>query len=179
MKRHQDHEPEISDSPAELTGIRDRAKEFISQTPLPPQSGQYCRIALVSPEDVSVVWPSILEYVEEVVSHSQGEATSDHYYEELTSGTMQLWVSIEGKEVLACMVTQIAPYPNKQVLRIIALGGVEMEKWIQFLPDIEHWAMNVGCTSLEAWGRKGWLRILQDWKCSYHILTKDLTNRMH
>ena len=179
MKHRQDPEPETSDSPMDRIGIRDRAKEFISQTPLPHQSGQNCRIALVSPEDVSVVWPSILEYVEEVVSHSQGEATSDHYYEELTSGTMQLWVSIEGKEVLACMVTQIAPYPNKQVLRIIALGGVEMEKWIQFLPDIEHWAMNVGCTSLEAWGRKGWLRILQDWKCSYHILTKDLTNRMH
>ena len=179
MKRHQDHEPEISDSPTELTGIPDRAKEFISQTPLPHQSGQNCRIALVSPEDVSVVWPSILEYVEEVVSHSQGEATSDHYYEELTSGTMQLWVSIEGKEVLACMITQIAPYPNKQVLRIIALGGVEMDKWIHFLPDIEHWAMNIGCTALEAWGRKGWLRILQDWKCSYHILTKDLTSRMH
>jgi len=105
--------------------------------------------------------------------------TAENFYEELTNGSMQLWVSIQGKEVLACMITQIAPYPNKQVLRIIALGGVEMDKWIHFLPDIEHWAMNIGCTALEAWGRKGWLRILQDWKCSYHILTKDLTARMH
>jgi len=178
MSNQKNREAETSDTRMERIGIQDRAKEFISSTKHHLR-GSNCRIALVSPDDVHVIWPSILEYVEEVVSHSQGEATSDHYYEELTSGTMQLWVSIEGKEVLACMVTQIAPYPNKQVLRIIALGGVEMEKWIQFLPDIEHWAMNVGCTSLEAWGRKGWLRILQDWKCSYHILTKDLTNRMH
>ena len=178
MSNRKDPEGETSSTQTERTGIPDRAKEFISSTKHHLR-GSNCRIALVSPDDVHVIWPSILEYVEEVVSHSQGEMTAENFYEELTNGSMQLWVSIEGKEVLACMITQIAPYPNKQVLRIIALGGVEMEKWIQFLPDIEHWAMNVGCTSLEAWGRKGWLRILQDWKCSYHILTKDLTNRMH
>jgi hypothetical protein len=178
MSRRHDREGETSATLTERTGIRDRAKEFISSKN-PLQRGSNCRIALVSPDDVHVIWPSILEYVEEVVSHSQGEMTSENFYEELTNGSMQLWVSIEGKEVLACMITQIAPYPNKQVLRIIALGGVEMDKWIQFLPDIEHWAMGIGCTALEAWGRKGWLRILQDWKCSYHILTKDLTARMH
>ena len=112
------------------TAISERVKKFIDTV----RVGTNCRIALVSPEDVSVVWPSILEYIEEVVSHSQGEMTAENFYEELTNGSMQLWVSIEGKEVLACMITQIAPYPNKQVLRIIALGGVEMDKWIQFLP---------------------------------------------
>ena len=179
MPNQKNPEGETSPTQMEPTGILEvRAKEFISSKN-PLQRGSNCRIALVSPEDVHVIWPSILEYVEEVVSHSQGEMTSENFYEELTNGSMQLWVSIEGKEVLACMITQIAPYPNKQVLRIIALGGVEMDKWIQFLPDIEHWAMNIGCTALEAWGRKGWLRILQDWKCSYHILTKDLTSRMH
>jgi len=54
-----------------------------------------------------------------------------------------------------------------------------MDGWIKYLPLIEDWALSVGCTSLECWGRKGWLKILKDWKCSYHILTKDLTSRMH
>ena len=178
MPRQKNQEGGTSDTPMGLTGIRDRAKESISSKNLHPR-GSNCRIALVGYDDIPVVWDSILSYIEEVVSHSRGEATSEHFYEELISGAMQLWVSIEGKEVLACMVTQIAPYPNKQVLRIIALGGVEMNKWIQFLPDIEHWAMGMGCTSLEAWGRKGWLKILKDWECSYHILTKDLKGRMH
>ena len=178
MSNQKDQEAETLDTQMERIGIPDRAKEFISSTKHHLR-GSNCRIALVSPDDVHVIWPLILEYVEEVISHSQGEVTSESFYEELTSGSMQLWVSIEGKEVLACMITQIAPYPDKRVLRIIALGGVEMDKWISFLPDIEHWAMNLGCTSLEAWGRKGWLRVLKDWKCSYHILTKDLTYRMH
>jgi len=83
------------------------------------------------------------------------------------------------KEIIAVMVTQIIPYPKKKVLRVIAIAGEDMDRWFHFLPAIEEWAMELGCTSLEAWGRKGWLKVLKDWKCSYHILTKDLKNRMH
>ena len=178
MKRRQDREAVMSDTPKGRTGIRDRARESISSKNL-HLHGSNCRIVLIHPDDIDTVWESILPYMEEVVSHSQGEATSDHYYEELSSGSMQLWAAVEEEELLACMVTQIAPYPNKKVMRIIALGGVEMDKWIQFLPDVEHWASSVGCTALEAWGRKGWLKILKDWECSYHILTKEIKGRMH
>ena len=157
------------------TAISERAKEEISSIKV----GSDCKIAMISPDDIDVVWDRISEYIQQVVDHSRGEATLEDYYEHISTGDMQLWVAVSKNEVLACMVTQIAPYPSKRVLRIIALGGVEMERWIEFLPDIEHCAMNMGCTSLEAGGRKGWLKILRDWKCSYHILTKDLTARMH
>ena len=157
------------------TLISERAKETISSIKV----GTDCRIAMISPDDINVVWDRMSEYIQQVVDHSRGEATLEDYYENISTGDMQLWVAVSKNEVLACMVTQIAPYPSKRVLRIIALGGVEMERWIEFLPDIEHWAMNMGCTSLEAWGRKGWLKILRDWECTYHILTKDLTARMH
>jgi len=175
MKHRQDQEPEISDSPMDRTGIRDRAKEFIGTV----QAGTNCKIAMISPDDINVVWDNISGYLQQVVDHSQYEATLEDYYEHISNGDMQLWVAVSKNDILACMVTQIAPYPSKRVLRIIALGGIEMERWLEFLPDIEYWAMNMGCTSLEAWGRKGWLKILQDWKCSYHILTKDLKGRMH
>jgi hypothetical protein len=178
MSRRQDQEEEMSDTQMDQTGIRDRAKEFISlKNPL--QHGSNCRIAMVSPDDVSVVWETIEEYIQGAIDHSQGEATLEDYYEHLSTGDMQLWLAVDKSNILACMVTQIAPYPSKRVLRIIAIGGIEMERWIQFLPDVEHWALNMGCTSLEVWGRKGWLKILRDWECSYHILTKDLTARMH
>jgi len=157
------------------TAISERAKEEISSIKV----GSDCKIAMISPDDIDVVWDHISEYIQHVVDHSRGEATLEDYYEHISTGDMQLWVAISKNDILACMVTQIAPYPSKRVLRIIALGGIEMERWLEFLPDIEHWAMNMGCTSLEAWGRKGWLKILQDWKCSYHILTKDLKGRMH
>ena len=160
---------------ANQTLISERAKETISSIKV----GTNCRIAMISPDDINVVWDRISEYIQQVVDHSRGEATLEDYYEHLSTGNMQLWLAVDKENILACMVTQIAPYTSKRVLRIIALGGIEMERWLEFLPDIEHWAMNMGCTALEAWGRKGWLKILRDWECSYHILTKDLTARMH
>ena len=127
---------------ANQTVISERAKETIASIKV----GTDCKIAMISPDDINVVWDHISEYIQHVVDHSRGEATLEDYYEHISTGDMQLWVAVSKNEVLACMVTQIAPYPSKRVLRIIALGGVEMERWIEFLPDIEHWAMNMGCT---------------------------------
>ena len=179
MKRRQDQEPETSDSQMEPTGIPDRAREFISQVPLPHQSGQNCKIVLVSPDDVPYIWEKIHDHLVSMTPHSEGELEPDDFYEAISEGEMQLWIALEEKELLASMVTQIVTYPRKRVLRIISISGDDMYKWIDYIPTVEDWALSLGCTSLECWGRKGWLKVLKDWKCSYHIITKDLTARMH
>tara|TARA_R100000781_G_C4048762_1_gene116718 strand:+ start:21 stop:557 length:537 start_codon:yes stop_codon:yes gene_type:complete len=178
MKHRKDQEEGTLDTPMDRTGIRDRVKESISSKSLHPH-GSNCSIAIVNPDDLNVIWDMVEPYLEAVIEKSQGEAVLEDYYEHISTGDMQLWVAIESSEILACMVTQIAPYPSKRVLRIISLGGMQMDSWIEFLPDVEHWAMGMGCSSLELWGRKGWLKILKDWECSYHVLTKDLKGRMH
>ena len=179
MPSQKNPEGETSYTQMEPTGTLEvRAKEFISSKN-PLQHGSNCSIAIVSPDDLHVIWDRVEPYLEAVIERSQGEAVLEDYYEHISTGDMQLWVAIEAPEILACMVTQIAPYPSKRVLRIISLGGMQMDSWIEFLPDVEHWAMGMGCSSLELWGRKGWLKILKDWECSYHVLTKDLKGRMH
>tara|TARA_R100000963_G_C4568975_1_gene54663 strand:+ start:187 stop:531 length:345 start_codon:yes stop_codon:yes gene_type:complete len=111
--------------------------------------------------------------------HSEGELEPDDFYDLLVEGEMQLWIALEDGKIIASMISQVVPYPRKRVLRIISIGGEDMDKWINSLPLVEDWALEMGCTSLECWGRKGWLKVLTDWKCSYHILTKDLTHRVH
>jgi hypothetical protein len=143
------------------------------------QHGRNCKIVLISPDDIPYIWEKVLPHIEAMQPHSEGELLPADFYEFLTKAEMQLWAAVEEKEVLASMVTQIIPYPRKRVLRIISIGGEDMDKWIGFIPLIEAWALSVGCTSLECWGRKGWLKVLKDWRCSYHIITKDLTTRMH
>ena len=100
--------------------------------------------------------------------------TAEDFLPFLVASEMQLWVAIEDKDVLAAMITQIIPYPRKRVLRILVLAGAEMDKWLPFLPEVEKWAKDIGCSHIECWGRKGWLKVLSDWKNSYHILTKEL-----
>ena len=113
--------------------------------------------------------------------HSEGELAPEDFYEAITNGDMQLWTAIKDNEIMASMVTQIVPYPRKRVLRIITIAakdGHGMEKWYDFLPMVEGFALNNGCSSLEAWTRKGMARKLKDWKHTYMVITKELKGRM-
>ena len=158
-----------------------RVKEFITlrmDTMVgfdPPQA----RAVLVEIDEIEQIWRHVKPLLDKATPHSEGEMEAEDFLPLLLSGTMQLWVAIENKEIIAAMVSQIVSYPRKSVMRIISIGGEDMEKWMPNFPIFENWALDLGCTAIEAWGRKGWLRVLDDWKCSYHIITKDLTHRMH
>ena len=98
----------------------------------------------------------------------------------IINNEMQLWVSTEDKNIIAAMVTQIVSYPRKRVLRIVALGGKDLRKMQEkFEPVLELFAIKAGCSALEAWTRRGLLRLIKDWKQSYIIITKDIKEKMH
>jgi len=168
----------MSDTPMDRIGIRDRVKESISSRNLHPHGSNF-DIGLVSIEDIPYIWDQIESHLERAVPHSEGELEPDDFMSALADGEMQLWVALQEDIIVASMITQIASYPRKRVLKIITIAGEDMHKWIDNLYMVEDWALEHGCTSLECWGRKGWLKVLKDWKCSYHIITKDLKGRMH
>ena len=91
---------------------------------------------------------------------------------------MQLWVVVENKHVNAALITQIKPYPQKKVLSLKSLAGEDFQEIKGFLEMVEVFALKNGCSSLEMWGRKGWKKLLSDWKDSYIVYTKDLKTRM-
>jgi hypothetical protein len=115
-----------------------------------------------------------------VTERSEGEFEPDDYLETLTHGIMQLWIATEENNITLAMVTQIIPYPQKKVLRVIAISGEKfIEAHSQFNDMVEAFAIRVGCSSMELWGRKGWKKMLPEWKDSYIVFTKDLKERMH
>jgi len=76
------------------------------------------------------------------------------------------------------MVTQFAIYPQKNILRIISMAGEDFEEIRGFQDMVEAFAIKSGCSALEMWGRKGWKKLLPDWKDTYIVYTKDLKHRM-
>ena len=133
---------------------------------------------LLEPEDVAYVWEEVVPLLARVAPHTEGEMEPDDYIEPLTHGDMQLWVVVENKRVNAALVTQIIPYPQKRILRLISLAGDNFQEIKDFLEMVEVFALKNGCTALEMWGRKGWKKLLSDWKDSYIVYTKDLKTRM-
>ena len=137
-----------------------------------------CRVALVNSEDIGLVWDEVTPLIEKALIHAEGELIPEDIKKHLDEGDLRLWVALEGQEILASMVTEIIEYPRKRIVRVITLAGKNMDMWYDFLPMIEGYAVKNGCSSLEAWTRKGMTRKLKDWKHSYDIITKDLKKRM-
>ena len=92
------------------TAISERVKKFIDTV----QVETNCKIVLISPDDLPYIWESVQPHLEAMEPHSEGELAPEDFYEAIHNGEMQLWLAVEGKELLASMVTQIVPYPRKQ-----------------------------------------------------------------
>ena len=140
--------------------------------------GKTLKAQIVQPEDVAYIWEEVAPLLDKVKEHTEGELETDDFLEPLTHGDMQLWMATEESDVRAVMITQIITYPQKRVLRIISLAGEDIEEIRSFLEMIEGFAVKLECTALEMWGRKGWKKLLPDWKDTYIVYTKDLKMRM-
>ena len=139
---------------------------------------QTIKAHLLAPEDVAYMWEEVVPLLARVAPHTEGEMEPDDYIEPLTHVDMQLWVVVENKRVIAALITQIIPYPQKKILRLISLAGEEFDKIKDFLDVVEAFAIKYECSALEMWGRKGWKKLLPDWKDSYIVYTKDIRTRM-
>ena len=133
---------------------------------------------LLDPEDVEYVWDKVEPILARVVSRSEGELETEDILDLVTEGRMQLWIVAEDKEIIAALVTQIITYPQKKVLRLVSLAGEDFNKFKHFLDMVQSFAIRKGCTALELWGRKGWKKLLPEWKSEYIVYTKDIREKM-
>ncbi len=140
--------------------------------------GKTLKAQIVQPEDVAYIWEEVAPLLEKVKEHTEGEFETDDYLEPLTHGDMHLWIATEYSDVKAAMVTQFAIYPQKNILRIVSMAGDDFEEIRGFQDMIEAFAVRMGCSALEMWGRKGWKKLLPDWNDTYIVYTKDLKHRM-
>jgi hypothetical protein len=133
---------------------------------------------IVQPEDIAYIWEEVSPLIEIARKHSEGELETDDFLEPLTHGDMQLWIATEDNNMHSAMVTQIVPYPQKQILRVILIAGSDFKRLYEFNDMIESFAIRTGCSAMELWGRKGWKKMLPDWESNYIVYTKELKHRM-
>ena len=135
---------------------------------------------LISAEDVQYIWDDVGPMLHRIQEHSEGELETDDFLDHLMMGGMQLWISTEDKKIIMSAVTQIIEYPQKKILRVIAIAGENFkEVHDNCINMVESFAIKNQCSALELWGRKGWKKMLPDWDSNYIVYTKDLKERMH
>jgi hypothetical protein len=73
----------------------------------------------------------------------------------------------------SAIVVEIVDYPQRISCRIWLAGG-DMDELMEAEKNICVWARELGCSSMEIIGRKGWERQLSDYTASAVVLVKEL-----
>ena len=93
----------------------------------------------------------------------------------LAAGQMQLWsIYRRGRGEDGAVVTQLNNTVRGRECLVSLLGGRGLRNWLHLLAEIEDWARGQGCVAMCVMGRKGWKRVLPDFRETGVILTKDI-----
>jgi len=100
-----------------------------------------------------------------------GDYRPDEVEAELQGGRAQLWIATDGTPRVA-VVTRLRPTEAGTVCEIWLAGGRDRHAWLHFIDIIERAARERGCTKIEIVGRRGWARVLRDYRPTAVVLQK-------
>jgi hypothetical protein len=131
-------------------------------------------IACVPPCRVSEVWKAVRGAIAHALDRGNVGTEIGQVEADLFRELAQLWVAPGG-----VAVTQITGPPVESRHRssltctLIAFAG-DYAKCVEYLPILEQFGRNEGCSRFVILGRKGWKRRLADYREPYVILEKEL-----
>ena len=144
-------------------------------SPIPPQVKFYG----IGANQVYEFWHMVEPLIEKALEYSDGKYEIWDIFNSIESKEMQLWLVTEDKKIIGCGVTQIVVYPQKNICLIVLLAGEDFDKWAHFLNEVKEWAKDIGCKSIETYGRPGWERKLKNWTKIHTVLRINLDENLH
>lgn len=93
---------------------------------------------------------------------------------DLDVGAALLWIVWDGEALIGAVATKITSVPRRKICNIVACGGTRVREWIKLVAEIERYARAEGCDAVRLTGRRGWKRILPEYREPWVCLQKDL-----
>jgi hypothetical protein len=130
-------------------------------------------LVCVDPKRVQEVWPAVRHLITKAVLRTNLSHTADIEYDTL-HGDGLLWLAWDGRTVKAAATTVLTETDANTVCILTACGGEDMRQWLPLLAKIEDYARAEGCGCVRIYGRKGWARVLTDYRIEHVILERSL-----
>ena len=80
-----------------------------------------------------------------------------------------------GPSIKAAAVTQLSTVGGHRFCTIVACGGNDRNEWLPLLAGLERYAKTENCKAMRIFGRRGWERVLPEYKRARVLLEKELT----
>jgi hypothetical protein len=121
-------------------------------------------------DEITTLWPRLELLVERALARSP-DYTLDDVHQSLRAERRQIFAT--WPELDTICITSIEKRPAAKVLVIWWKAGLLHDDWRQMLEACENWGRSLGCSRIEFRGRKGWERLLPDYRTETLYL-KDL-----
>jgi len=133
------------------------------------------QLVCVPPDRVAAVWPHLRTLIYAAIK--RGDLSSFRSVEaSVLAGDALLWLAWDpgAERITAAAVTELHETEWRKVCVLVACGGAGMRAWLPLLDGIEAYARTAGCAAVRIMGRKGWMRLLGDYRVKRIVLEKDL-----
>ena len=134
-------------------------------------------INYVTRDKLESYWPVVAPMIQKALEHSENEINLEDIHEKIENETMGL-TTISGKDgIIACCVCEFVNYPRIRALRVVALGGSDMDEWMPGLVQfLESWGKENKLNRIEQMGRRGWEKALRQYgfKRRYTFMTREI-----
>ena len=128
-------------------------------------------IIQVPEKDLHIIWNEVEPLIKKALDDCY---TTDDILQGLVNNSFQLFISWNNK-VESAVVTEVAQYPRKKILRYFLAGGNNLNNWLEPIQEtIEKFAKHNNCNSIEVAGRKGWARKLKGYEQKIYLFSKEL-----
>jgi hypothetical protein len=127
----------------------------------------------IDPAQVHQFWPYVAPLIQAAmkrgrISDFAGVACAVH------AGRALVWIVWDGERIKAAVVTELGTANGERFCTIVACGGRDRREWLPLLGALERCARAEGCKAMRIFGRRGWERLLPDYKPARVLLEKEL-----
>lgn len=130
-------------------------------------------LVCVDPQRIHDIWPHVSPLLRAACFRTGLNAFSD-IETDVLGGSSLLWIAWNGHGIEAAAATVLINSEIGKVCVITVCGGSGMKRWLPLIGQIENYAKSEGCTRVRIYGRKGWLRVLDDYEQKHLIMDKEV-----
>ena len=130
----------------------------------------------IDPAQAHEFWPHAAALIKAAMEKGRLSSYADVEHA-VRNGNALLWLAWNGEKIKAAAVTELGIANGEKFCTIVACGGHERAQWLPLIAGLEAYGRTQGCAAMRIYGRRGWRKLLPDYRTTRVLLEKELMPR--
>lgn len=126
----------------------------------------------IDPGLVKEIWYKASALIRAAIEQT-GLSEFEDIERQVLSGEQLLWLAYSDT-IEAAATTHLIKTGGRPVCVLTACSGTQRERWLPLFEKIENYARDEDCKCVRIYGRKGWERVLKNYRVEHVILERQL-----